>query len=438
MSGRTMLLRFSVSNHLSIKETQELSFIKSALKGSEDGLLSTPSLPKDKVLPAAIIYGPNAAGKSNLLDALNFMRQAVLLSQRKWAPDAGVSREPFLLNKSCLTEPSRFEMDFDIDGVRYNYGFACTSSEFVEEWLYSAPDRRQRMFFERSGPNPSDVKFATSFTGQRQAIAELMRPNSLFLSAAFQNNHPIAKMVVSAFQNIRAHSSLETDVIDLDFMIQNTDLDKRIVSFLIEIGTGITQHRQVERARPVRDIKVMQGLVETILDNLSNKPTDDFRKSIFEGIDKETRIEFLHQSDDGSDVYFDAARESAGTRRLIPLLQNVMLTLDQGNVCVIDEIDASLHTQVCEAIIALFTNRDTNPNGAQIIATTHDTNLFNAPYLRRDELWLVEKSPGGASQLYSLADVKIRGTENFERGYLHGRYGAVPFAGSAVDLIKSL
>jgi AAA15 family ATPase/GTPase len=115
-----------------------------------------------------------------------------------------------------------------------------------------------------------------------------------------------------------------------------------------------------------------------------------------------------------------------------------MISLDQGSICVIDEIDASLHTQICDAIIALFTNPASNPKGAQIIATTHDTNLLNASNLRRDELWLVEKTPGGATELYSLADVKTRDTENFERGYLHGRYGAVPFAGSAADLIKSL
>lgn len=433
-----MLLRFSVSNHLSIKDTQELSFIKSSLKGPEDGLLSTPSLPKEKVLPAAIIYGPNASGKSNLLDALNFMRQAVLLSHRQWAPDAGISQQPFLLNKLCLTKPSRFEMDFDIDGVRYNYGFACTSSEFVEEWLYSAPDRRRRLFFERSGPKPNDVKFGTSFAGQRQAIADLMRPNSLFLSAAFQNNHPIAKVIVSAFKNIRAYSSLETDAIDLEFMIGNNELDMRIMSFLREIRTGITKHRQVEAARSAQKTKIMHGFFEAIMSVMPSEPNDDFRTSFLDGMDKETSIEFLHQSDDGSDVYFDAKRESAGTRRLIPLLQNVMVALDQGNVCVIDEIDASLHTQICDAIIALFTNPASNPNGAQIIATTHDTNLLNASNLRRDELWLVEKTPGGASEFYSLADVKIRDTENFERGYLHGRYGAVPYAGSAADLIKSL
>ncbi len=433
-----MLLRFSVSNHLSIKDTQELSFIKSALNGPKGGLLTTPALPKEKVLPAAIIYGPNASGKSNLLDALNFMRHSVLASQRRWAPDGGIPRQPFLLNTACMNNPSRFEMDFDIGGVRHNYGFACTSSEFVEEWLYSAPVGHQRMLFERNGPNPDDVKFGTYFTGQKQTIAQLMRPNSLFLSAAFQNNHPMAKEAVSAFQKIRVRNSLSTAPAELDRLLKDGEFDARIMTFLAEIGTGITKHRQVENAQPDEVKRTVRNVMQAIWNDSDKKPTDDEQESFFETISKQIKIEFAHKSEDGSEVFFAADKESAGTRRLIPLLQEVMTALDQGNICVIDEIDASLHTQVCDAIIALFTNPKTNPNGAQIIATTHDTNLLNASNLRRDELWLVEKTPGGASELYSLADVKIRDTENFERGYLHGRYGAVPFVGSAVDLIKSL
>lgn len=432
-----MLLRFAVSNHLSIKDTQELSFIKSALKGPEDGLLSTPALPKDKVLPAAIIYGPNASGKSNLLDALVFMPRAVLLSQRQWAPDAGVPRKPFLLSTGCASKPSRFEMDFVIDGVRHSYGFACTSSEFTEEWLYEAPAGRQRMIFERIGPLPEHLKFGASFAGQKQAIAQLMRPNSLFLSAAFQNNHSLAKTVVSEIQKIRARNSLRTDPSMLSALLKDDDLDARILSFLAEIGTGISNCRQIESVRSEEDARTIGAMMEAMWASMSKKPTDEERKSFLDGLGVDVNVEFAHKSDDGSEVFFEAARESAGTRRLIPLLQEVMLALDQGNICVIDEIDASLHTQVCDAIVALFTNGETNPKGAQIIATTHDTNLLNAPNLRRDELWLVEKSLGGASEFYSLADVKVRDTGNYERGYLQGRYGAIPFAGSATDLIKS-
>jgi AAA domain, putative AbiEii toxin, Type IV TA system len=438
MSGCIMLLRFAVSNHLSIKDTQELSFIKSALKGPEEGLLSTPALPKDKVLPAAIIYGPNASGKSNLIDALKFMRSAVLSSQREWAPDGWIPRQPFVLSKECISGPSRYEADFDIDGIRYNYGFACTSTQFVEEWLYSSPAGRQRMMFDRTGPNPDNVEFGSSFTGPKQVIAQLMRPNSLFLSAAAQNNHVFSKILAAAFEHICLRTDLDAPPATLQFFLREGKLNTRIQSFLARIGTGITNHRRTETDRPDERSRLLRSVFGGLLDEMDDKRSDDDRKSFFDLINKEVKIEFAHQTEDGEEVFLGSERESAGTRRLIPLLSEAMEALDNGSVCVIDEIDASLHTQVCEAIIALFTNPETNPKGAQIIATTHDTNLLNAPNLRRDELWLVEKSPGGASELYSLADVKARDTDNLERGYLQGRYGAVPFAGSAVDLIKSL
>jgi AAA15 family ATPase/GTPase len=433
-----MLLRFAVSNQLSIKDKQELSFIKSALKGPEEGLLSTPALPKHKVLPAAIIYGPNASGKSNLLEALNLMRNAVLYSQSRWEPDSGVPWQPFLLNQACKEKPSFFEIEFDIKGVKYNYGFATTKREFVEEWLYFAPVGHQRLIFERSGPNPEDIKFGPSFTGQKQAIAQLMRNNSLFLSAAFQNNHPLAKTIVSIFQKIRSHNIMATGPAMLDSFLKDRKLDNRILTFLKQVGTGIVNYKQVENLRPEEVASRLRSLTDVLFEGLSGKEIDDERQAFLDDIDKEVKIEFAHQSEEGDEVFFEAALESTGTRRLIPLLQSVMLSLDQGDVLVVDEIDASLHTQICEAIIALFTNRETNPNGAQIIATTHDTNLLNAPNLRRDELWLVEKSPGGASEFYSLADIKTRDNNNFERGYLQGRYGAVPFSGSAVELVKGL
>ena len=131
------------------------------------------------------------------------------------------------------------------------------------------------------------------------------------------------------------------------------------------------------------------------------------------------------------------ARESAGTRRLLQILYDCFHALDNGTLLVIDEIDVSLHTQACEAILYLFSEPKINTKGAQLIATTHDTNLLRSPYLRRDQIWLTEKNAGGATELYSLADIKTRGEDNFELGYLQGRYGAVPFTGPVSDLFAA-
>lgn len=437
-----MLLRFAVSNHLSIKETQELSLIKSALKGPECGLISPPNLPKYQVLPAAIIYGPNASGKSNFLDALMFMRNAVLNSHSKWDADGGVPRKHFRLNKQCADAPSRFEIDFIVDDVRYNYGFACNAQEFLEEWLYSMPTGRQRLLFSRTGPGADDIEFGPSFTGPKQNTAQMMRSNSLFISAAFQNNSDIAKTVVRFFRDIVGQNILNQNSIRLGRYFDNEEVNKKIVSFLMKIGTGINQYRRTETEKSDDKMRSITNLLNAILSNSPNNPSEGERKSMLEIIKRDTNIEFAHTSEDGEDIFFETDMESLGTRRLVPLLHGVFTALEKASIFIIDEIDASLHTQICEAIIALFTNKKTNPNGAQIIATTHDTNILNADNLRRDEIWLIEKSPTGASEVYSLADIKSpsksRSNDNYERGYLQGRYGAIPFAGSTNDLLETL
>lgn len=141
-----------------------------------------------------------------------------------------------------------------------------------------------------------------------------------------------------------------------------------------------------------------------------------------------------HITSDGGTVYFTLDSESSGTRRLLLLLHHAFKALDQGSLLIVDELDTSLHTQACEAIIAPFSSRDTNPKGAQLVATTHDTNLLRSPMLRRDQIWFTEKDEGGATHLYPLSDFKVRKEDNLEKGYLQGRFGAIPFAGSALAL----
>ncbi|CAA7626442.1 conserved hypothetical protein [Magnetospirillum sp. UT-4] len=128
--------------------------------------------------------------------------------------------------------------------------------------------------------------------------------------------------------------------------------------------------------------------------------------------------------------------ESDGTRRLLVILQAAFNALDTGGLLIVDELSSSLHTKAAEAILALFCDRATNPKGAQIIATTHDTNLLRSEWLRRDQVWFTEKDEGGATHLYPLSDFRTRPGDNFEKGYLQGRYGAIPFAGDVRSLLQ--
>jgi AAA15 family ATPase/GTPase len=149
-------------------------------------------------------------------------------------------------------------------------------------------------------------------------------------------------------------------------------------------------------------------------------------------------LQIGHQGEDGEPIYFDLPQESEGTRRLIRLLLPVFKVLDAGTAMAVDELDASLHTQACELVIALFSSRQTNPKGAQLIATTHDTNLLRSSHLRRDQVWLTEKDSRGATHLYPLTDFRTRKGDNLARGYLQGRYGAIPFSGQPSDILAAL
>lgn len=429
-----MLLRISVENHHSINSVQELSLVAAPLKGGDSALLTSSALQREKVLPAAIIYGPNASGKTNFINALSFMRSAVLSSQNRWEADSKIPYNPFALSEECAARHSRFEVDFISEGIRYIYGFSNNAEAFSEEWLFSFPEGRQRLLFERS--LDQGFKFGSSLAGRKRLVEELVRDNSLFLSAAIQNNMTSLSPAFNFFRDLVLRNSISSPAQAIYSEFKGSEFDERVMKFLASIGTGIDGYRQLENDRPQESMEQLTTMFSALIQKDKNK--DKMMKDFLEDMAKEFKIEFSHKSSDGKSVFLDVAKESTGTRRLIPLLVSAFDVIDKGSILVVDEFDASLHTQVCELIVALFNDRKINKNGAQLIATTHDTNLLCSTNLRRDQIWLVEKNEHGSSEIYSLAEVKTRETDNFERGYLQGRYGAMPFSGSIRQILEKL
>ena len=378
-----MLLRFSVSNRLSMRDSQELSFAASSLKDPTQGLIDCPSAPSGSVLPAALIYGANASGKSNLVDSIRAMKEMVLSSHRKGEPGGGVPlRRPFALDLANPPSPTGFDVDFVLDGVRHHYGFEASDEAFLSEWLYAFPKGHRRMLFEREG----DVfHFGRALGGQNRTIATLVRPNSLYVSAAAQNGHKHLSGVFAYFRAIRGFGGMDVREEAVSSYFVEEEPDARVIEFLAKIGTGIINYRR-----------------------------------------KESVIELGHRGHGGRPVFLSMGRESAGTRRLLFVLDLVFRALDKGVPLCIDELDASLHTHASEAVLALFCSRDTNPKGAQLIATTHDSELMRSGVLRRDQLWFTDKDADGATRLYPLTDIRTRSGDDFAKGYLQGRYGAVP------------
>lgn len=425
-----MLLRLSASNFLSIAETQELSLVASKLKGPGGGVVQIPGTDL-YALPSAVIYGANASGKTNFVKTFNFMRSVVLESHRRGNPEGGVPRLPFKLDSRMASAPTVIEADFVVEDVRFQYGFECDDDKFTAEWLFSYPEGKRRRLFERSS---GEVEFGSHFRGQKKILVDLMRPNSLFISTATQNDHDELSKIVAFFRRAKFSSNISVAKELINNSFNKDQIDNRTIAFLAAIGTGITGYRQTDIEIP-ETIKLLSKEFTTI----ARKHMGDsvFVEDNFLDRSKDVAIEFSHLGLDGQNCYFGLERESSGTRRLILLMNMVFKALDDGSLVIIDELDASLHTHAAEKIMTLFSHRDVNKNGAQLIATTHDTNLLNCGCLRRDQIWFCEKDEVGASHLFPLSDIKSRQTDNFEQGYLEGRYGAIPFSGDLVSLFRA-
>ncbi len=349
-----------------------------------------PDAVPEGVLPVAAIYGANASGKTNVLRAIQFLWEAVVLSHRAWGPD-GVPRAPFLNDEDSSRASSEFEIDFLTNGVRYRYGFRVDSSVVLEEWVYAYPRGKKQTWFHRTQGKP--ISFGARMPGENRTIERLTRKNSLFLSAAAQNNHEALSPVYQRILGMLCVMDDRTEWRD------HTDGLCMVPDNLADI----------ERLVSVADLGISQVKVVT-----------EGKKLI------PPQIHFLHRLGK-REIPFSRERESQGTLAYHALLGPVIIALKRGMPLCIDELDRSLHPLLSAHLIRLFNDPATNPKGAQLIFNTHDTNLLSSGILRRDQIWFTEKKDDGSSQLFPLSDFKPRRTENLENGYLQGRYGAIPF-----------
>lgn len=436
-----MLIEFSVSNYRSFRDRVTLSM------EAADIASQPPSLDEQNVftasrglrlLTSAVVYGANASGKSNLVAAINVMRAFVLNSSR----DRWVSRligvEPFRLSTATETAPSLFEIVFLVDGTQYRYGFAVDRRVVVEEWLYRLGKAREATLFER---DRQEIRVNPRTFREGRDLEFRTRPDALFLSVVAQFNGAIARRLTEWFAALDVNTGV-MDWGDMAFALTGfeTSPHRRTIEELIRrLDTGI-ERLELELLPLTRDV----------LDDMRELFTQTrfaFLDEFFFGETAEfLRVNTYHQRFDAEGrpvdrVAFDLERhESAGTRRLFALAHPIVRALKEGGVLVIDEFDARLHPNLAMELIRLFNDPTTNPHHAQLIATTHNTNLLSARLFRRDQVWFVEKSRQGASDLYSLVEYRIdgkivRNDASFEKDYILGRYGAIPFIGDLRELL---
>ena len=394
-----MLIQFSVENFLSIKNTVTLSMLADTGKEHPECIITGPK--KENYLKSSIIYGANASGKSNVLNALWYMIHFVLNSHEMQL-NRKTGRIPFKFDQESRNKPSCFEIIFVQDGVRYDYGFSTTEDRVIDEYLYHYANGRRAVIFERF---ETDTYRFTADADVQEGIKERNSHNKLYLSTAANWNYKKVKPVFQWFADceIMCRYSERNSYSQLSEQLQDIDYSRLLAGMLQVADLGIKELR-VEAA----DAFSIQG----------TQP--DFYN-----------IQAVHQiiNDQGlPELYtLEMPEESAGTISYLKLMPTVKKVLDSGGLLVADEMDAHLHPLLTRHVIALFNSSAYNPQNAQLIFTSHNTNLLDLDLFRRDQIWFTEKDEGTAeTTLYSLDDFSVRKNARIEQGYLLGRFGAVP------------
>ena len=420
-----MFIEFKVTNFRSIHNTQTLSMVAgTGTELKEQNMLASGLSSLPDILRSSVIYGPNAAGKSNLLRAVQFMQSFVLTSQSlQEGQDINVT--PFLLNSKSRTEPSEFEVIFVQDKVRYQYGFAVNNVRVMNEWLLAYPEGRPQRWYERKYDQQkgSDTwYFGSRFSGPRTMIdvwQKATRQNGLFLSTAIQLNNEQLKPVFNWFQQKLA-VILPGGDINLQFSIEqcaSEDGKKKVMEFMNSADISITgiELKKIPFSTDIFPTNISQEIKEHLIRDFQSKEM--------------TNVRFLHKTDSKDIVSFDISDESGGTQKLFAFAGPLLDVLAKGRILLVDELDTSLHPLMVRFLISLIHNPEVNRSNAQLVFTTHDTSVLDTEIFRRDQVWFAEKNAENATRLYPLTEFSPRKGEAIERGYLNGRYGALPFIG---------
>ncbi len=410
-----MLLRFAVSNHRSVLEPVELSLI-----AIDEGRAATRSFDRlaEEVLTVAGIYGPNASGKSNILEALAWLSRAVATSLWQW--EDFVPREPHRFENAHV-KPSWFDLDLMVDNIRYEYRLKVDGERILHESLHSFPERRRRMIFKRD--KNMEISFRRGVEGQG-GTRELLTPTTLALSAASRYGDRDIAAVARSVSRFSTHGVRGRHWPGRRFA-GGGPVPFSSTARLFDHKMDHRQQQLIEdehswRTRAADSALALLRFADLGIDDVRivEDDPDEFRGR--------RRIQLVHGSASGS-VAFELDEESEGTQTWFRLIGPALLALENGQPFLFDEIDSSLHPRLSARLLELFQDPATNPRGAQLIFTTHDTSLLSV--LNRDEVWLTEKSANGATTLTALADYRgerVRRSTNLEKAYLQGRFGAVP------------
>lgn len=414
-----MLLNFSVENHLSFRDL--VTFDLEATKDRSREAFAVHELEKERVLSVAAVYGANASGKSNLIHAMNWMRESVLAPVSQSLKDPKIQVKPFLLRKGYEKRPSFFEITFLEKGFRYRYGFEANRSGVVSEYLFrKKPGVKEANLFTREKQNilPSRTQFKDG-----KGLEKRTKPTSLFLTVCASFNVAEAEVVLGWFRQFRFASGL-SEIGFFDFTaseLQNKRMQAQLLKFAKKADFNICDLTS----------KVEKISEEDLPEDL---PAEVRRKILANDSLVKSEIHTSHTVYDGrgkasGQITWDLKeRDSEGTQKFIALAGPILHTLYEGSILMIDEFEARLHPALTSAILDWFQG-PANKRNAQLIITTHDVNLMDPEHLRRDQIWFVDKSRTGHSDLSRLSEFdanQVKPTTRFKQHYMRGLYGAFP------------
>lgn len=394
-----MLVQFKVGNFLSFKKPVTLSLVPSAIREhSETHVFDARA--DLKLLKSAAIYGANGSGKSNLFNGMRFMKEMVRNSSKdSQAEEEIVGVEAFQLSTDSKQLPSLFEVVMIEDGLWFRYGFEVDKFRVHREWLYYAPKRQEVCLFYR---DKGSIEMNRAFEEGRH-LESKTRDNALFLSVVAQFNGEISRQVLRWFASFNIISATRDLYNEFSSRVWEADREAFMKLFkAADLGIeDIVIEELDELSRPLlSNVKVLHPIYDA-----NNRPA-------------------------GLERFNLADQESEGSRKLFSLMGPILDTLRFGKVLIVDELDSRLHPLITHFLISLFNSNHENIHHAQLVFNTHDTNLLTRKIFRRDQIWFTEKDRYGASDLYSLVAYNVRNDASYEKDYLLGKYGSVPYLGT--------
>ena len=443
-----MLVQFVVRNFRSF-QGETIFKMTASPDAKHQGHIIENNVQDLKILKAAAIYGSNAAGKTNLISAISFAKK-LILNGTKTGQTIPITK--FKLSKDSIREPAQFEFEILYKDVLYSYGIAVADEAVREEWLFvTKPGGRETKYFERATDSSGKVQFEFGPQLYDSTSKEFMhfvgqgtRPEQPFITEAESKNVQEIKDLMHWFRNVLKIINISSQDNFLHIRLhKEPDFANKLGNFLKKAGTGIEKITTMEE--PLDFVKHFPGMPEAIQSSIRTR-LDGKSHILVQGKDssvsfvtgekdepKILRIQTVHLDSSKSEHYFSLADESAGTQRLMHLFPALIMLIESESVFLIDELDRSLHPLLSRHFVQTYLENSPNVH-SQLIFTTHEECLLDLELLRRDEIWFIQKDENQASRCYPLTDFKVRTDLEIRKGYLNGRFGAIPFFSNPAEL----